>query len=254
MGCQWAATGRCHCLWKERWMADRGSKGEKRQREWARPKQPCPFAVLSSFYIPVPLPTWTKVGLCFYLLASGAALAVTGHCGWMCSRNASAWLYMSMERHSLSFWLFITEQSLLTGLFFLCLWIAGIDLFHLSIGVPQITSYFICLNTGYFVFFDIVSLRFWFFFYYVNILCVFPPYPDEYKSKVVCEEERMRLSCKRGMQIAVYSAMFGRTQQGTLECPLHHMRASSVGEAPSHSHSGGCGCQMTHKPSAPALL
>lgn len=38
----------------------------------------------------------------------------------------------------------------------------------------------------------------------------------------------MRLSCKRGMQIAVYSAMFGRTQQGTLECPLHHRRAPSV--------------------------
>ena len=48
----------------------------------------------------------------------------------------------------------------------------------------------------------------------------------------------MRLSCKRGMQIAVYSAMFGRTQQGTLECPLHHRRAPSVGEPPSHSHTG----------------
>lgn len=59
-------------------------------------------------------------------------------------------------------------------------------------------------------------------------------HPDEYKSKVVCEEERMRLSCKRGMQIAVYSAMFGRTQQGTLECPPHHRRAPSVGEAPTH--------------------
>lgn len=58
------------------------------------------------------------------------------------------------------------------------------------------------------------------------------PFPDEYKSKVVCEEERMRLSCKRGMQIAVYSAMFGRTQQGTLECPVHHRRAPSVGKAP----------------------
>lgn len=61
-------------------------------------------------------------------------------------------------------------------------------------------------------------------------------HPDEYKSKVVCEEERMRLSCKRGMQIAVYSAMFGRTQQGTMECPLHHRRAPSVGEAPTHFH------------------
>ncbi|XP_077443766.1 protein eva-1 homolog C isoform X1 [Stigmatopora argus] len=52
--------------------------------------------------------------------------------------------------------------------------------------------------------------------------------PNEYKSKVVCEEDRMRLSCKRGMQIAVYSAMYGRTQQGTLECPLHHRRAPSM--------------------------
>ncbi|XP_022538970.1 protein eva-1 homolog C [Astyanax mexicanus] len=52
--------------------------------------------------------------------------------------------------------------------------------------------------------------------------------PNEYKSKVVCEEERLRLSCKTGMQIAVYSAMFGRTQQGTLECPPHHRRAPSV--------------------------
>lgn len=52
--------------------------------------------------------------------------------------------------------------------------------------------------------------------------------PNEYKSKVVCEEEKMRLSCKGGMQIAVYSAMFGRTQQGTLECPLYHRRAPSV--------------------------
>lgn len=63
-------------------------------------------------------------------------------------------------------------------------------------------------------------------------------FSDEYKSKVVCEEDRMRLSCKRGMQIAVYSAMFGRTQQGTLECPLHHRRTPSVGKAPSHSPSG----------------
>uniref|UniRef100_A0A8C6V2B0 SUEL-type lectin domain-containing protein n=1 Tax=Neogobius melanostomus TaxID=47308 RepID=A0A8C6V2B0_9GOBI len=52
--------------------------------------------------------------------------------------------------------------------------------------------------------------------------------PNEYKSKVVCEEEKMRLSCKRGMQIAVYSAMFGRMPQGTLECPAYHQRAPSV--------------------------
>lgn len=64
----------------------------------------------------------------------------------------------------------------------------------------------------------------------------------------------MRLSCKRGMQIAVYSAMFGRTQQGTLECPLHHRRAPSVGEVPSHSLSGGVDCQMIRGAAVPALL
>ncbi|KAJ7988089.1 hypothetical protein DPEC_G00320010 [Dallia pectoralis] len=48
--------------------------------------------------------------------------------------------------------------------------------------------------------------------------------PSGYKSKVACEEERMKLSCKRGMQVAIYSAMFGRTQQGTLECPVQHSR------------------------------
>ncbi|XP_027026932.1 protein eva-1 homolog C isoform X2 [Tachysurus fulvidraco] len=52
--------------------------------------------------------------------------------------------------------------------------------------------------------------------------------PNEYKSKVVCEGEKMRVSCKTGMQIAVFSAMFGRTQEGTLECPPHHRRAPSV--------------------------
>ncbi|XP_041950692.1 protein eva-1 homolog C isoform X1 [Alosa sapidissima] len=52
--------------------------------------------------------------------------------------------------------------------------------------------------------------------------------PNEYKSKVVCEGERMRLNCKSGMQIAVYSAMFGRTQQGALECPPNQRRAPSV--------------------------
>lgn len=54
---------------------------------------------------------------------------------------------------------------------------------------------------------------------------------DEYTSKVVCEGQKLRVSCKTGMQIAVYSAMFGRTQEGTLECPPHHWRAPSVSES-----------------------
>ncbi|KAG7461105.1 hypothetical protein MATL_G00206440 [Megalops atlanticus] len=52
--------------------------------------------------------------------------------------------------------------------------------------------------------------------------------PNEYKSKVACEGDRMRLSCKRGMLIAVYSATFGRSQQGSLECPPYHRRAPAV--------------------------
>lgn len=32
--------------------------------------------------------------------ASEAIIAVTGHCGCMCVRNVSAWLYMSTEQHT----------------------------------------------------------------------------------------------------------------------------------------------------------
>ncbi|KAG2468708.1 EVA1C protein, partial [Polypterus senegalus] len=46
--------------------------------------------------------------------------------------------------------------------------------------------------------------------------------PNEYKSKVACEEDRLRLSCKRSMVIAIYSAIFGRSQEGSLECPYHN--------------------------------
>uniref|UniRef100_A0A8C1JP99 SUEL-type lectin domain-containing protein n=1 Tax=Cyprinus carpio TaxID=7962 RepID=A0A8C1JP99_CYPCA len=75
-----------------------------------------------------------------------------------------------------------------------------------------------------------------FFFILVNFLKLMAFHDDgvcflslgEFKSKVVCEGERLRLGCKVGMQIAVYAAMFGRTQQGTLECPPHHQRAPSV--------------------------
>lgn len=97
-------------------MEDRGSEGERKgvrvnksesvTKRYNKPR-PVPFLCvlpLSSFCIPVPLPTWTykRLLLCFYLLASGAALAVTGHCGWMCVRNASAWLYMSTKSNSTS--------------------------------------------------------------------------------------------------------------------------------------------------------
>nr|XP_056712826.1 protein eva-1 homolog C-like [Euleptes europaea] len=46
--------------------------------------------------------------------------------------------------------------------------------------------------------------------------------PNEYKSKVACEDDKLRLSCKRSMVIAIYSAVFGRNHGGNLECPYHN--------------------------------
>ncbi|KAM9016607.1 protein eva-1 homolog A isoform 3-T3 [Ara ararauna] len=47
--------------------------------------------------------------------------------------------------------------------------------------------------------------------------------PNEYKSKVACEDDKLRLSCKKSMVIAIYSAIFGRTQGGSLECPYQNL-------------------------------
>ncbi|XP_066170794.1 protein eva-1 homolog A [Sylvia atricapilla] len=47
--------------------------------------------------------------------------------------------------------------------------------------------------------------------------------PNEYKSKVACEDDKLRLSCKKSMVIAIYSAIFGRTQGGSLECPYQSL-------------------------------
>uniref|UniRef100_A0A7M4DV75 Protein eva-1 homolog C-like n=1 Tax=Crocodylus porosus TaxID=8502 RepID=A0A7M4DV75_CROPO len=46
--------------------------------------------------------------------------------------------------------------------------------------------------------------------------------PNEYKSKVACEDDKLRLSCKKSMVIAIYSAIFGRTQGDSLECPYQN--------------------------------
>ncbi|CAG5128003.1 unnamed protein product, partial [Candidula unifasciata] len=39
--------------------------------------------------------------------------------------------------------------------------------------------------------------------------------PDEFEHKTVCDGETMKITCGRGNRIAVYSAMFGRTPNGT---------------------------------------
>ncbi|KAF5889373.1 protein eva-1 A isoform X1, partial [Clarias magur] len=52
--------------------------------------------------------------------------------------------------------------------------------------------------------------------------------PNEYKSKAVCEGEKLRVSCKTGMQIAVFSAVFGHTKEDKQDCSPHHRRAPTV--------------------------
>ena len=51
-----------------------------------------------------------------------------------------------------------------------------------------------------------------------NLLCFFFA-SDEFRSRVTCEGEDMVLRCKKSFRIAIYSAMFGRSQKGNLECP-----------------------------------
>ncbi|EOB06193.1 Uncharacterized protein C21orf63-like protein [Anas platyrhynchos] len=52
---------------------------------------------------------------------------------------------------------------------------------------------------------------------------------NEYKSKVACEDDKLRLSCKKSMVIAIYSAVFGRTQGGSLECPYQNLGMPMIG-------------------------
>ncbi|KAJ7412158.1 hypothetical protein WISP_98843 [Willisornis vidua] len=54
--------------------------------------------------------------------------------------------------------------------------------------------------------------------------------PNEYKSKVACEDDKLRLSCKKSMVIAIYSAIFGRTQGGSLECPYQNLGMPMIGK------------------------
>ncbi|CAM5098841.1 unnamed protein product [Eretmochelys imbricata] len=52
--------------------------------------------------------------------------------------------------------------------------------------------------------------------------------PNEYKSKVACEDDKLRLSCKKNTVIAIYSATFGRTQGGSLECPYQNLGMPTI--------------------------
>uniref|UniRef100_A0A8C5MIY2 SUEL-type lectin domain-containing protein n=1 Tax=Leptobrachium leishanense TaxID=445787 RepID=A0A8C5MIY2_9ANUR len=52
--------------------------------------------------------------------------------------------------------------------------------------------------------------------------------PDEYKSKVACEDDRLRLNCNRNTVIAIYSVIFGRVQDSNLECPYQSLGTPSI--------------------------
>ncbi|CAL1540999.1 unnamed protein product [Lymnaea stagnalis] len=45
--------------------------------------------------------------------------------------------------------------------------------------------------------------------------------PNEYERQTVCEGDAIHISCNKGDGIAVYSAMFGRTPNGTDQCPAN---------------------------------
>ncbi|XP_059171433.1 uncharacterized protein LOC131952683 isoform X2 [Physella acuta] len=45
--------------------------------------------------------------------------------------------------------------------------------------------------------------------------------PNEFESQTVCEGQEMKISCTKGDKIAVYSAMFGRSPNGSDQCPAN---------------------------------
>ncbi|KAJ8027273.1 Protein eva-1-like C [Holothuria leucospilota] len=47
--------------------------------------------------------------------------------------------------------------------------------------------------------------------------------PNDFKSLVVCEHRHMQLYCEGANIIAIYSASFGRTELGSMECPSYTM-------------------------------
>jgi len=110
MGCWWGAACRCHCLWKERWLEDRGCDGKLgvcvcvcvREQEWIHQQEICcPFSLpslYSAFLFHSPH-GWRNGCCCVFIYRPvELLLAVTGHFGWLCLGNASAWLYMSTKK------------------------------------------------------------------------------------------------------------------------------------------------------------
>lgn len=85
------------CWWK------RTGEGVRQERKSLSPRSITnwfwTFSLLSFFIcIPVPLPTWMQKHCC--CRPEELLLPVTGHFGWMCLRNASAWPNMSTKPSS----------------------------------------------------------------------------------------------------------------------------------------------------------
>lgn len=45
--------------------------------------------------------------------------------------------------------------------------------------------------------------------------------PNEFRSRTTCEGETLRLKCQKSKKLAIYSAMFGQSQQGNADCPAN---------------------------------
>ncbi|XP_015791209.1 protein eva-1 [Tetranychus urticae] len=53
--------------------------------------------------------------------------------------------------------------------------------------------------------------------------------PNTFYNKIVCEDNKMRLSCKKYQRIMIYSAFFGSTKTGVVECPQGGSSSPSKG-------------------------
>ncbi|KAI1902570.1 hypothetical protein AGOR_G00017240 [Albula goreensis] len=52
--------------------------------------------------------------------------------------------------------------------------------------------------------------------------------PEHHRSKLVCENERLRLACKNGTVLAIYSATFGHLLHGIIDCPEENTTAPDM--------------------------
>uniref|UniRef100_T1JAU7 SUEL-type lectin domain-containing protein n=1 Tax=Strigamia maritima TaxID=126957 RepID=T1JAU7_STRMM len=75
--------------------------------------------------------------------------------------------------------------------------------------------------------------------------------PNEFRSKVICEGEALQLKCQLASRIAIYSANFGRTHHGSVECrqpeglPEEDCQASYATETVMRICHGRRKCSMT---------